>query len=48
MTLCSFDTNILIYATDQDCAEHGAALELMESALDAPENWIVADQVLQT
>lgn len=46
MKLCSFDTNILIYAADEDCAEHDAAIGFMESALQEPENWIVADQIL--
>lgn len=44
--LCSLDTNILVYAADQDAAEHSKALAVVDSALGAPENWIIADQVV--
>ena len=42
----SFDTNILIYASDEDCAEFARAHALVEEALKSPLEWILADQVL--
>jgi predicted nucleic acid-binding protein len=42
----SFDTNILVYASDEDCPEFARAHALMEEALSKPEEWILADQVL--
>ncbi|TVR87487.1 MAG: PIN domain-containing protein [Spirochaetaceae bacterium] len=41
----SLDTNILLYAVNRDCAEHGACKDLVDSALREPEVWIVAEQV---
>ena len=41
----SLDTNILLYATNADCAEHGPARQLVEEALSDPRDWIIADQV---
>ena len=41
----SLDTNVLLYATNSDCREHGAARGLVERALAEPREWIVADQV---
>lgn len=41
----SIDTNVLLYATNRDCAEHGAARALVDRALAEPRKWIVADQV---
>ncbi|NJK90784.1 MAG: PIN domain-containing protein [Blastochloris sp.] len=46
MILSSLDTNILVYAANSDCPEHPKALALLESALEKPEEWILADQVL--
>jgi predicted nucleic acid-binding protein len=42
----SLDTNILLYAADEDCREHAAALELVNDALRSPADWMLADQVL--
>lgn len=42
----SLDTNILLYAADEDCREHAAAMLLLEGALAAPRDWMLADQVL--
>jgi predicted nucleic acid-binding protein len=42
----SLDTNILLYAADQDCREHGAAIRLVNDALRSPAEWMLADQVL--
>jgi predicted nucleic acid-binding protein len=42
----SLDTNILLYAADEDCREHDAAIRLVNDALRSPAEWILADQVL--
>jgi predicted nucleic acid-binding protein len=42
----SLDTNILLYASDEDCREHGAALRVLDDALATPHEWMLADQVL--
>jgi predicted nucleic acid-binding protein len=42
----SLDTNILLYAADEDCHEHEAAIRLVNQALDSPTEWMLADQVL--
>ena len=41
----SLDTTILLYGTNQDCAEFVPANGVIEDALGKPEEWIVADQV---
>jgi len=42
----SGDTNLLLYAMNRSCAEHGAARRWLEAALAEPREWIFADQVL--
>jgi predicted nucleic acid-binding protein len=42
----SLDTNILLYAADEDCREHAAAISLVNEALSAPAEWLLSDQVL--
>jgi predicted nucleic acid-binding protein len=42
----SIDTNILLYAADEDCREHDAAIRLVNDALRSPAEWMLADQVL--
>ena len=42
----SLDTNILLYAADEDCREHQAAIRLVNEALRAPDEWLLSDQVL--
>jgi uncharacterized protein len=42
----SLDTNILLYAMNADCQEHRQALAVVEDMLSAPDQWILADQVL--
>lgn len=42
----SLDTNILVYALNEDCPEHRNALEIVDVMLAEPTRWIVADQVL--
>mgnify|MGYP001552067484 CR=1 FL=1 len=42
----SLDTNILLYAADEDCREHEAAIRLVNDALREPAEWMLSDQVL--
>lgn len=42
----SLDTNILIYAANEDCDEHFKANQLVNAALASPHDWIIAEQVL--
>lgn len=42
----SVDTNILIYAVNQGCAEHEKARQVYEAMLESPDKWMVCDQVL--
>jgi predicted nucleic acid-binding protein len=42
----SLDTNILLYAADEDCREHDAAIRLLNDALGSPAEWMLSDQVL--
>lgn len=42
----SGDTNLLLYAMNQGCAEHAQAKAWLETALGEPREWIFADQVL--
>ena len=42
----SLDTNILVYAANEDCDEHVKANHLVNDALSAPRDWIIAEQVL--
>ncbi len=42
----SLDTNILIYAVNQDCEEHAKAKEVYEELLENPSEWIISDQIL--
>lgn len=38
----SLDTNVLLYAADEDCPEHGAALRLLDHALPAIRDMLAA------
>ena len=42
----SLDTNILVYAANEDCEEHAQANRLVNEALASPREWILAEQVL--
>ena len=42
----SLDTNILVYAADEDASEHTAASIIVEAMLANPQDWLLADQVL--
>lgn len=41
----SLDTSILLYAINRDCAEHESCRTLVAEALDAPNDWVIADQL---
>ena len=45
MILQSLDTNILLYAINADCPEHSIWADLVETAVDQGDQWIIADQV---
>lgn len=45
MSLCSLDTNILLYAANEDAAEHAVCRNFMQTIVDAPADWVIADQV---
>jgi toxin-antitoxin system PIN domain toxin len=45
MMLSSLDTNILIYAANEDCPEHKICNSFLGRAASAPDQWVVADQV---
>lgn len=45
MSLCSVDTNILLYAANEDAPEHAVCKNFMQTIVDAPADWVVADQV---
>jgi predicted nucleic acid-binding protein len=42
----SLDTNILVYASNEDAPEYEKARQLIEALIESPQDWIVADQVL--
>jgi toxin-antitoxin system PIN domain toxin len=42
----SGDTNLLLYAMNRGCDEHGAAKAWLDAALAEPRAWIFSDQVL--
>lgn len=42
----SLDTNILIYAINSGCEEHGRAKQVYETMLTNATDWIISDQVL--
>ena len=45
MSLCSLDTNILLYATNEDASEHFICKAFLQKVIEKPEDWIIADQV---
>ncbi len=45
MSLCSLDTNILLYAANEDAPEHEVCKELLQKVIQNPTDWIIADQV---
>ncbi len=45
MSLCSLDTNILLYAANEDAPEHGICKEFLQKVIENPVDWVIADQV---
>ena len=45
MSLCSLDTNILLYAANEDAPEHEVCKDLLQKVILDPTDWIIADQV---
>ena len=45
MTVCSVDTNIIVYSLNQDCEEHEAARDFMQT-LAKSDNVAIAEQTL--
>ena len=45
MSLCSLDTNILLYAANEDSPEHGICKAFLQKIIENPAEWIIADQV---
>jgi len=38
----SIDTNVLLYAADEDCPEHAAAIGFLDDALSSPDQWMLS------
>lgn len=45
MSLSSLDTNLLLYAANEDAAEHIVCKALLQRVIEEPLGWIIADQV---
>ena len=45
MSLSSLDTNILLYAANEDAAEHAICKEFLQNIIGDPSDWVIADQV---
>lgn len=45
MSLCSLDTNILLYAANEDAPEHEVCKDLFRQIIEDPTEWVIADQV---
>lgn len=45
MSLSSLDTNILLYAANEDAPEHDLCKGFLERIVRDPSDWIIADQV---
>ena len=45
MSLCSLDTNILLYAANEDAPEHAVCKKFLQWVVDSPAEWVIADQV---
>lgn len=45
MSLSSLDTNLLLYAANEDAAEHVVCKAFLQKVIEAPSGWIIADQV---
>ena len=45
MSLSSLDSNLLLYAANEDAAEHIACKAFLQKVIEEPLGWIIADQV---
>jgi len=45
MSLSSIDTNLLLYAANEDAAEHVVCKAFLQKVIDEPAGWVIADQV---
>ena len=45
MSLSSLDTNLLLYAANEDAAEHVVCKAFLQKVIGDPSGWIIADQV---
>ena len=45
MSICSLDTNILLYATNEDAPEHEVCKDFFRQIIEDPAEWVIADQV---
>jgi len=45
MSICSLDTNILLYAANQDAPEHEVCKDLLRQIIEDRADWVIADQV---
>ena len=45
MSLSSLDTNILLYASNEDAPEHGVCKGFLQKVVSDPSDWIISDQV---
>jgi predicted nucleic acid-binding protein len=45
MSICSLDTNILLYAANEDAPEHEVCKDLLRQIIEVPAEWVIADQV---
>ena len=45
MSLSSLDTNLLLYAANEDAGEHTVCKAFLQKVIEEPSGWIIADQV---
>lgn len=45
MSICSLDTNIQLYAANEDAPEHEVCKDLLRQIIEDPTEWVIADQV---
>jgi predicted nucleic acid-binding protein len=41
----SLDTNVLVYSVFEDTSQHQIALNIVNSLIDRPQDWIISEQV---
>ena len=45
MSLSSLDTNLLLYAANEDAGEHIVCKAFLQKVIEEPSGWSIADQV---